>query len=166
MKKKLSTRDRALVSVALAVYEKMAMSTKANLEKLALPTLHIDTAIGNIETIRARLGTTSEEVHFSDDLRITVKDCLSVMMSKAEKVKDGQEELLIPTDETQETQMQIGRLFRAFGDQLDIEAEIGETTVELRSGTKSTGPMSLNEFHRRADKAIKKNGRKPRKTRR
>jgi hypothetical protein len=121
MKRALQPRDRELLSVGLRIYEALANTTKSNLEALALPTLHADTAIGNIEVIRKRLGTTSLEVEFENDLRVTTMDVLSLLANRVGKVKRDEEKLTIPTGDVDGTEKEVLSLQSAFAHQLTLE---------------------------------------------
>lgn len=121
MKRELRSRDRELLSVALNVYEALAKSVKSNLESLNLPTMAVDTALGNVEVIRKRLGTTSSEVEIQEDLRITARDALDFMYNKAEAVKKSAQKLTMATDNAEEFEHEVSRLTSAFSEQMVFE---------------------------------------------
>ena len=121
VKIKLGTRERSLLGVALNKYDALAKGTQSNLASLNLPALHVDTARGNIEVIKDRLGQTSDEVEFQFDIRTTVQDCLAFALTKYTKAENAQTELLIGTSETEETMNEVRALQRKFADQTDLE---------------------------------------------
>lgn len=121
MKIKLAQREKALLVIGISVYEKLATSTKGNLDKLNLSTMAIDTTIGDVESLKTRLGAMSDEVELGESQRIAAADALSLMEAKVEKVKGGQEELLIPTEETEVVEGEVRKLNRRFSDQLDLD---------------------------------------------
>lgn len=121
MKYQLKLREREIIGTATTLYETLATSTLKNLEALSLPTMAVSVAIGNIEMIRERLGTTSdvsEDVELQNDLRMTVKDSLLYMESKVEKVKKDQLKLTIGTTDTEATAEEISELVAGFSEQM------------------------------------------------
>jgi hypothetical protein len=121
VKRALQPRDRQLLGVGLRIYETLAKRTKSDLEALALPSLHVDTAIGNIGVIRERLATTSLEVEFQEDLRVTTMDVLSLLENRVVKVKHDEEKLTIPTSDVDRTEEEVSSLRSAFSHQLTLE---------------------------------------------
>lgn len=129
-----SQRERALLGIALSLYEKLAETTKKNLAKLNLPDLAVLTAIGNVEAIRTKMGTTGNEIEFTNDLRITAKDAIELTNQRAQKVKSDQEELLMGVTDADQYEYELKALRRAFSDQVEA---FDETTLEISDGGKS-----------------------------
>ena len=120
---KLKKREREILAAAMHVYEKLAKGVEKNLETLALPTVAVQTALGNIEVIRNRMGETREEIEFTDDLRICAKDCLMLYQTRLGKVEGAQEELVSPTTEIQKTKAEAAALIRSLDDQLQFPGQ-------------------------------------------
>jgi hypothetical protein len=87
MKRAFTGRERALLGIALTLYEKLAKNTQKALQKLNLPDMYVDIAVGNVEAIRTKLDSTSTEIEFTGDLRTTASNAIELAHSKAEKVK-------------------------------------------------------------------------------
>jgi hypothetical protein len=143
-----SQRERALLGIALSLYEKLAKSTEKNLKKLNLPDIHVLTAVGNVEAIRTKLGTTGNEIEFTNDLRITAKDAIELTNQRAQQIKSGQEELLMGVGDAEEYEYELKALRRAFSDQIEA---FNETTVEIVADGKSTGKVPLSKMKRKLD---------------
>jgi hypothetical protein len=150
MKRPFTTRERALLGIAITLYEKPGKTTQKNLEKLALPSMHLDGALGNVEAIRLKLGGTSDEIEFTFDLRVTAKDAIELAYQRTEKVKGDQQELLMPIETTEEYEYELSALRRVFADQAELG--FGETTVEIRTDYGTTGKVPLGEMNRRMDR--------------
>jgi hypothetical protein len=121
MNRHYNQRERALLGIAITFYEGLAKATEKNLKRLGLPTLYVQTAIGNVEAIRVQLATTGDtEVEFRHELRVTARDAIELVSRKAEKVKGEQEQLLMPLTGAEEYEFELKALRRAFGEQLEL----------------------------------------------
>ena len=103
------------------------------IRKLNLPDIHVLTAVGNIEAIRTKLGTTGNEIEFTNDLRMTAKDAIELANKAAERIKSGQEELLMGVTDAEQYEYELKALRRAFSDQVEA---FDETTLEISAGGK------------------------------
>jgi hypothetical protein len=111
MKRKFSQRERALLGIAITIYEKLGNSTSKNLEQLNVECLTLKAALLNVTAIRGKLATSSidHDVEFTHDLRLTARDAIELTFQKAEKVKDAQQDLLIPVEATEEYEYELPR---------------------------------------------------------
>jgi hypothetical protein len=142
-----SQRERALLGIALTLYEKLGETTKKNLAKLNLPDMAVLTALGNVEVIRTKMGTTGNEIEFTNDLRITAKDAIELTNQRAQKVKSGQEELLMEVHDAEQYEYELKALRRAFSDQVEA---FDETTLEISAGGKSV-KTTVGKMKRKLD---------------
>jgi hypothetical protein len=153
MKRSFSQRERALLGIAITLYEKLGKTTQKNIEKLALQCMLLDVALGNIEAIRAKLGTTGDEIEFTDDLRVTARDAIELTYQRAEKVKEDQQELLIPVETTEEYEYELRALRRAFANQPDL-LDFVDATVSVDGGPPV--PLGSAEAEKQMRKMIRK----------
>lgn len=130
MKLKLKQRERSLLGIALHKYDRLCQGTSANLTTLNLPNMQVETARGNVEVIKEKLGATADEVDLPHDLRCTVKDALAFALTKYQKVENDQTELLVATAETEQTMNEVRALQRKFADQLDAMPEVPAKVTE------------------------------------
>lgn len=157
MKRSFSQRERALLGIAIGLYEKLGKTTQKNIEKLALQCMLLDIALGNIEAIRTKLGTTGDEIEFTDDLRVTARDAIELTYQRAEKVKEDQQELLIPVETTEEYEYELRALRRAFANQPDL-LDGTETTVSVNGGPHV--PLDSPEMEKQIADVVKRSRRK------
>lgn len=162
---KLSNRGSTLLHRALTLYEKKAESVKKGTEEIQVSTIAVDTALARVAELRRVLASVGTKEHLPlaeaefDPLRAVAIDALSYLLGQIQKVKEKQEDLFIPTEDTVEAEADVKRLVSRFSGQMDLDEELelereesrlDHTTVEFRSGDKTTGPMSGREFARRA----------------
>lgn len=145
-------RERELFgAVALDKYDRLAKGTQANLATLALPTMHVDIARGNVEAWKEKLATTSEEIEITDDLRITAKDAIDyVLDSKYSKSMKEQTELLIDTQLTERTISELRRIRRKFAEQPELELPEGASEALEEEPPVRPSEEGISEIHQSA----------------